>query len=474
MATFYPTGGTTYTLGASIGSTDTSILLSSFYEPVSNTPYTMAIIGSSIVYATIAPQSTQSEFISFTGITQNANGTATLTGVIRGLGRSYPYSASSTFQLPHAGQSILILSDAPEVFAKYPAKDNAETVPGDWTFTGNTTFTNFPVTPSNSDASTTVKGVTKLSVAPAVAANPIAVGTNDGRIPVAYAVDSVGTDAYAITPSPAITAYAAGQEFTFKAGTANTGAATLNVNGLGAKTIKKSVTTDLSTGDILANQIVEVVYDGTNMQMTSTLPTPTSFSTINISTIFETDARFSTTGSPVFGTSGAAMITGGIQAVSIPYPNALTNFNEFSGSPTATWTLAIGAIVNNASTTWMTIGPVISVVGASITKHVGFKLINNNAATSATLVATQADGTTETVSSNIYTNLIAGDVLDLVAQMTSSGVNYYVRRNGTAATPITLTTNTPTGTGGGIVAVSTYVSAGSSIAVYASSMSYSR
>lgn len=33
-----------------------------------------------------------------------------------------------------------------------------------------------------SDASTTVKGVTKLSVAPAVASNPIAAGTNDGRL----------------------------------------------------------------------------------------------------------------------------------------------------------------------------------------------------------------------------------------------------------------------------------------------------
>ena len=35
------------------------------------------------------------------------------------------------------------------------------------------------------------------------------------------------------------------------------------------KTIKKNVSTDLSTGDILANQIVEVVYDGTNMQLVS-------------------------------------------------------------------------------------------------------------------------------------------------------------------------------------------------------------
>lgn len=87
-----------------------------------------------------------------------------------------------------------------------------------------------------------------------------------------YAADAVGTDAYAITISPAISAYAAGQEFTFKAGTANTGPATLNVNGQGAVTIKRNKDQDLVTGDILANQIVKVVYDGTNMQMLSDLP----------------------------------------------------------------------------------------------------------------------------------------------------------------------------------------------------------
>lgn len=33
------------------------------------------------------------------------------------------------------------------------------------------------------DASTTIKGITKLSTAPASAANPIAVGDNDPRVP---------------------------------------------------------------------------------------------------------------------------------------------------------------------------------------------------------------------------------------------------------------------------------------------------
>jgi hypothetical protein len=84
-----------------------------------------------------------------------------------------------------------------------------------------------------------------------------------------YAADSVGSDSYAITLTPAVTAYAAGQVFNFRAGTANTGACTLAVNGLSAITIKKALNVDLATGDILANQIVTVVYDGTNFQMLS-------------------------------------------------------------------------------------------------------------------------------------------------------------------------------------------------------------
>lgn len=121
---YAPTGAQTYTLGASIGSTDTTILLSSFLEPVSNTPYTMALIASDIVYATIAPKTSSSEFISFTGITQNTDGTATLTGVIRGLSRSSPFTASATFKLPHAGQSLFVLSNSPEQVNEYAALRN--------------------------------------------------------------------------------------------------------------------------------------------------------------------------------------------------------------------------------------------------------------------------------------------------------------------------------------------------------------
>lgn len=85
-------------------------------------------------------------------------------------------------------------------------------------------------------------------------------------------IDAGANDTYACSPTPALGAYGVGQVIWFKAATANTGAATININALGAKTIKKvagGVTTDLATNDIRAGQWVEAVYDGTNFQMLS-------------------------------------------------------------------------------------------------------------------------------------------------------------------------------------------------------------
>jgi hypothetical protein len=62
----------------------------------------------------------------------------------------------------------------------------------------------------------------------------------------------------------AITSYAAGRGFVFKAGFTNTGAATLNVDGVGATAIRKGgAETALSANDIVAGGIYFVVYNGT-------------------------------------------------------------------------------------------------------------------------------------------------------------------------------------------------------------------
>jgi len=173
---YNPVGGKTYILSASIGSTDTTILLQSFLEPVTNTPLTMANMETDIAYATIAPKTGSSEFISFTGVTQNSDGTALLTGVTRGLSKKYPFTSSVAYKLPHSGTATLILSDAPQVFAQYANKTADETITGLWT------FSQFPITPATPLATDSVYGFTKLSVAAASPTAPIVVGDNDPRI----------------------------------------------------------------------------------------------------------------------------------------------------------------------------------------------------------------------------------------------------------------------------------------------------
>ncbi len=133
---FNPSGSGTYRLQSSIGTSNTTVNLSSFKEPISNIAYSMAYMNTDIAYGTLDPQQPSlSEFISFTGITQNSDGSAQLTGVTRGLSRSYPYTASSTvFAKAHAGQSIFILSNSPNFQNEYVTKRNAEDITGLKTF----------------------------------------------------------------------------------------------------------------------------------------------------------------------------------------------------------------------------------------------------------------------------------------------------------------------------------------------------
>lgn len=100
-----------------------------------------------------------------------------------------------------------------------------------------------------------------------------------------FAADAGANDTYTATLSPAITAYVTGTHYRFKANTANTGAATINFNSVGAQTIVKAaggITTALADNDIRAGQWVDLVYDGTNMQMQSLLGNaPSGGGTVN-------------------------------------------------------------------------------------------------------------------------------------------------------------------------------------------------
>ncbi len=144
-----------------------------------------------------------------------------------------------------------------------------------------------------------------------------------------------GTDTYTITPSPSITAYTAGLGLRVKIGTTNTGTSTLNVNALGAKTIKTPTGADVVAGELPSGAIVDLVYDGTNFiisQYQSKVAALTS-GTISGATI--------TTGSinntPIGATTAAtgAFTTLTATSIALSGGTTLSNYTEGTFTPSA-------------------------------------------------------------------------------------------------------------------------------------------
>lgn len=78
-----------------------------------------------------------------------------------------------------------------------------------------------------------------------------------------YCRSTTGNDTYTCGLTPALTAYTAGSCLVLNPNAANTGAATVNVDSLGAKSILSRSGGALSDGDITADKPITVCYDGT-------------------------------------------------------------------------------------------------------------------------------------------------------------------------------------------------------------------
>jgi hypothetical protein len=84
-----------------------------------------------------------------------------------------------------------------------------------------------------------------------------------------YAPATGSTDAYAVTLEPAVAAYTTGMIVGFRANLDNTGACTIDVNGIGTRAIMKHFDSPLEGQDIRSGQMVTLMYDGTHFQMLS-------------------------------------------------------------------------------------------------------------------------------------------------------------------------------------------------------------
>jgi hypothetical protein len=160
-----------------------------------------------------------------------------------------------------------------------------------------------------------------------------------------YGADAGSNDTYVASMTRADASYITGGYYALKANTVNTGAATVNYNSLGAKTIKKwesGSKVDLDDGDICANQVVIFLYDGTDMVLQSTLCNPaTGSGTPGGST---TQVQYNDGG--VFGgdagmtyddANNILTVTGGVVAGDCATNCQTHNTSAITGSKTVTW-----------------------------------------------------------------------------------------------------------------------------------------
>lgn len=76
-----------------------------------------------------------------------------------------------------------------------------------------------------------------------------------------------GTTAYTLTTSSGLDAYVSGMAFNIRINATNTGASTLNVDGLGAKAIVTNANAALIAGDLQSGSYYRVSYDGTSFRV---------------------------------------------------------------------------------------------------------------------------------------------------------------------------------------------------------------
>ncbi len=85
-----------------------------------------------------------------------------------------------------------------------------------------------------------------------------------------YALDTGAANAYLVALPATLAAYTTGLNILMKAVNVNTGPSTLNVDGLGVQTLTRLNGDALVAGDIPADGMIELFYDGTNFQIKGT------------------------------------------------------------------------------------------------------------------------------------------------------------------------------------------------------------
>ena len=172
----------------------------------------------------------------------------------------------------------------------------------------------------------------------------IAAATADQLSGPFFCQDAGISGSYSCSLAPAISAYTPGTTYWFRANTANSGGAALNLNGLGPKTIVKQENQPLAANDIRAGQWVMVTYDGTNLQMQSQTGNSPSGS---VSTVFgRTGAVTAQTGDYTY-----SQIGGSVSAAQLPTTAMQTGQSNTVTAGTQDFTQAAHTLPSKSGTT---------------------------------------------------------------------------------------------------------------------------
>lgn len=258
-------------------------------------------------------------------------------------------NGSGTYTLP-AGNPVVTGSTISSTWANNTLNDIATALTGSIAKDGQTTPTgNLPM-----------GGYAHTNVADATVRNMYATAgqVQDGTFTLLTSVS--GTNAITATGAVGMSAYVAGQRFSFVAAGANTGAATININSIGVKSITKNGTTALAAGDIQSGAVVQIVYDGTQFQMVSSTLTVSSFSA---GTTGLTPSTATTGAVTLAGTLSVA--NGGTGATSLTANNVILGNGTSAVQVVAPGTS--GNLLTSNGTTWASSAPISLGVGQSWT-----------------------------------------------------------------------------------------------------------
>lgn len=259
-----------------------------------------------------------------------------------------------------------------------------------------------------------------------------------------YVLDTGSANAYVITPSPAITSYEAGQEFTFRASNTNTLTSTINVNGLGVKTIRKNGTQTLAAGDIKANQIYKVVYDGTDFQIVSNF---TSTDSIKFGGNGSDGALSISSGTTNIDVGGARIFVRNYSSISITGTGKLTFSNPHSAgtiiilhcSGNVTLTSSQAPMIDDSAMGaegglggYDGLGNIGTRDGSTGTSYTGTSLITTNPGQGGT-ASTSTAGTAATLSAIGISNVDIMKYLAVAFCGSGGGGGYYNASNGGAS-----------------------------------------